>query len=156
MKKGLVVVLRNPLDLFIRVLLFSFLWLQLMRLVTSMLRWHQLKWRQKRGRKACKRTSTQNPRALWNNWQNSHLSLKRMERWLLGMLQWVCHSLWLQKGRRLRFSKFIVAVFTSHWAAFGCQRCLLMKMISNSAIECPWLTVPAPRWQGVLESAPLS
>lgn len=66
-----------------------------MMLATSKLRWHQLKWRQKRVRKAWKRTSTQNPRPLWNNWQNSRVSLKRMEQSRLGMLQWVHQTLGL-------------------------------------------------------------
>lgn len=87
----------NQPDVCIRLFLFSFTWLQLMMLVTLMLRWHQLKWKPKRGKKVCKRTSTPNPRPLWNNWQNSRLSLKRMEQSLLGMLQWVRQSLGLWK-----------------------------------------------------------
>lgn len=81
---------------FIR-LLFSFVWLQLKKLVILTLRWHRWKWKQRRGKKACKRTSTRNPRPLWNNWQNSRPSLKRMGRSRLGMLQWVRQSLGLWK-----------------------------------------------------------
>lgn len=88
---------RQSYPLFFIRLLFSFVWLQLKKLVILTLRWHRWKWKQRKGKKACKRTSTRNPRPLWNNWQNSRPSLKRMGRSRLGMLQWVRQSLGLWK-----------------------------------------------------------
>lgn len=44
----------------------------------------------------------------------------------------------------LRFSTVTGAVFMLHRATFGCQWCLLTKVISNSAADCPWLTLPIP------------
>lgn len=127
--------LRNHLDIFIRVRLFSFLWLQLMMLATLMLRWHQLKWKRKKGRKACKRMSTQNPRPLWNSWQNFHPSLKKMERSLLGMLQWVRQSfgLWIVTSKVLQTRCHCIYVSLSH---------LWLSVVSpdeNDFYFCSWI-----------------
>lgn len=137
----------------------SFLWLQLMMLVTLKLRWHQLKWRQKRAKKACKRTSTPNPRPPWNSWQNSHVSLKRMEQSRLGMLQWVHQTLGLGTcplcGSPNLLPLFLplteLAVSGVSW-----QKWLLILQL-NAPADSPSPVPGDPgRCQGILHSAPKS